>query len=111
MSQFEHAIQSLENRRDALINTLKSEPFKKATLDQKLEIEQAIGCLKLCARYGIKPNHQVIELPKHTKENYGEFFEYHIMNDNERDFEHWTEVVDASGEPITAWPGDLVIIK
>ncbi|WP_152614526.1 hypothetical protein [Pseudoalteromonas luteoviolacea] len=112
MSQFEFTIGYLEKRLNLLVQKLKTEDFNQQVLDEKLDIELAIKSLKFNVEYGISVSDTVKVLPSHTEQNYGEWFEYRIMNDHETDdVNKWTKVKDSKGLCITASPGDLLVIK
>jgi hypothetical protein len=71
------------------------------------EVDAAIGCLKLCERFDIFGNAEVITLPAQGTSTL--ISEYRIVEDHEtEDRTIWTEIT-VDGEKVRAHAGDLIL--
>jgi hypothetical protein len=99
------AIAVLANARDALKADDSVPPTQRSP--KAAEIDRAIGLLRLCARYGIQPNAEVVVLPAQGTQTPSS--EYRVMEDHETDDRsRWTEV-KVRGVPVRAHEGHLLV--
>lgn len=105
----EHAIRVLSAARDVAVEKLKvvSAQDRQRTLQEKVELHRAIGCLRLCAEYRIEATDRVITLPEKTTAT--PTSEYRVLEDHESDDrQRWTEVA-IEGAPVRPVPGALIV--
>ena len=109
--KFDRVIQILTAARNDAIALLraddKSAQEKRVILDTKLELDKAIGCLRLCGKYEIEPEASVITLPEKSTKTI--LSEYRVVEDCETDERtRWIEV-EVAGHRVRPIPGALII--
>ena len=107
----DHAIQVLSTARDRAVERLRgvSEQERQSALGEKIELDRAIGCLRLCMRYDISPTDRVSVLPEPTTLTPSS--EYRIVEDHESDDRAWWTEVRIDGYPLRPVPGALIVEK
>ncbi|HTE18858.1 MAG TPA: hypothetical protein VK689_10830 [Armatimonadota bacterium] len=107
-ADLKQVISRLESWRDEVIEHLRQVPGDPEAITREQELREAIECLLLCSRYGIRPDMQVCELPA---VDYGAFSEYRLMWDYETDVRAAWQELEHEGEPVRAVPGDLLLSR
>jgi len=105
--QFGEVVERLGQWRDTVLEQMGDPAPKSEALRLKLQLDDAIDCLRLCERYQIRPNATVVRLPEPQTKT--PFSEYRVMEDQETDRrEHWIEIM-INGVPLRPAPGSLVV--
>lgn len=79
----------------------------RSVLDLKLELDRAIGCLRLCCEHGFAPDSRVLQLPDTLTRTPSSNFR--IIEDHESDDrQYWTEVL-VDGEPVQPSPRSFIV--
>jgi hypothetical protein len=104
---FGEVVERLRQWQDSVLEQLKDPASKSEALRLKLQLDDAIGCLRPCERYQITPNALVVRLPDPQTNTPSS--EFRIIEDQETDQrEKWIEVM-IDGSPIRPLPGSLLI--
>jgi hypothetical protein len=105
--QFDEIVERLRQWRDTVVEQMKEPASNSGAVRLKIQLDDAIECLRLCERYQIGPKARVVRLPEPRTNTPSS--EYRVMEDQETDRrEHWIEVV-IDGVPIRPAPGSLLI--
>lgn len=105
--QFDAVLERLEEWRESLLDRLSDPALQAETLRVKLQIDDAIGCLRLCERYQITSGASVVQLPEPDTRTPSS--EFRIIEDQESEKrECWNEVM-IDGAPIRPAPGTLLV--
>lgn len=106
-NRFDEIIERLREWKETLSELLKEPASGTEGWTLKLQIEDAIACLRLCETHRIHPRSKVIKLP--DPRTMSPSCEYRLMEDQESDRRtDWIEVL-MEGEPIRPTPGSLLI--
>lgn len=105
--QFDEVVERLRQWRDTALEQLRDPASKSEALRRKLQLDDAIDCLRLCERYQIRPDATVVRLPEPQTKSPS--CEYRVVEDQETERrEHWIEVM-INGVPLRPVPGSLVV--
>ena len=104
-SRFSAAIQQLELLRSAIVDELRRRDESRLAI--KLQLDDAIRCLRFCEANAIAPSAKVTRLPPTLTSTPSS--EYRIVEDHESDDRaHWTEL-QMSGLHVRPLPGTLLL--
>jgi hypothetical protein len=105
--QFGEVVERLHQWRNTVLEQMADSTSKSEAVRLKLQLDDAIDCLRLCERYQIRPNATVVRLPE--PQTITPSSEYRLVEDRETDRrEHWIEVM-IDGIPVRPAPGSLLI--
>ena len=106
-SSFQTVLARLDEWRTEVVEHLRQPGGDPGTLAMKLELDAAIRCLEFCRRHHLTPaGLTVLELPATGS---GPYPEFRLLDDCETEERAvWVEV-QVGGEPVRAYPGDLLV--
>jgi hypothetical protein len=105
--QFDGVLERLRQWRDNLVEQMGDPAPRSEDLRLKLQLDDAIACLRLCEKHQIRPDAMLVRLPEPQTRTPSS--EYRVVEDQETDGrEHWIEVM-INGVPLRPAPGSVVV--